>query len=642
MKKLLTLICLTTFTLLGFSQEKNYNVTITVKGAENQLGILAYYFGDKRYVKDSLFFDAKGVASIKGKKNIQSGVYLLAFPSMRFNSFDLLLKETDFSITTDTVNFIKNAVVKNSVENKQMFDDMNYMIPLGLENDSLQKRLKTLKKGEAEYTKTASAIEDISKKIIDHRKETIKKHPTTFYSKLMKTMLDIEVPSGPRKPDGSLVDTFYNFHYTQQHYFDNIDFADSGLIRSPVFQSKLIKYFDAYTYPQPDSIYKAVDFVINKTRVNKEMYQYVLNELFMKYAKSEIMGQDAVYIYIAEKYYLSGEAWWAEAKGLTELRDRVEAIKPTLIGKIAPNFFVQDSLNKSHMFHDFVPKHKYNVLVFWNSDCSHCQHEIPRLKQLYLDSLKAMNVGVFAVSTEQTDSSFRAFAAKNCAPDWITAADMRGQSAFRKEYDIIATPKVFLITPDYKIIAKNIPLNNLVEFIKFQYNINGIKNIDSIIKLNKELEKNKFKPYSTTDNNNITNDKISISDNSIKIKIEKKNSTKTIPIKINDLKEIDFIFDTGASETTITADVVSVLIRQKIISKDDFLPGKSYKLADGSIVKSPRFIIKKLEIGNEIFNNVEATIVSSQSDPLLGQNILKRFKKVTQDNQNGYVVFEKY
>ena len=30
--------------------------------------------------------------------------------------FDLILKETDFSITTDTSNFIKNAVVKNSIE----------------------------------------------------------------------------------------------------------------------------------------------------------------------------------------------------------------------------------------------------------------------------------------------------------------------------------------------------------------------------------------------------------------------------------------------------------------------------------------------------------------------------------------------
>jgi peroxiredoxin len=274
---------------------------------------------------------------------------------------------------------------------------------------------------------------------------------------------------------GALVDSFYTFHYIQQHYFDNIDFSDSGYVRSPFFRNKLLKYFDAYVSPQPDSIMKAIDFVLNKARANADMYQFCLNELFIKYAKSEIMGYDAIYVYMAEKYYLSGDAPWASEKGLTELRDRVEAIKPTLIGKTAPNFIVQDSTGKNISFHDFISKNKYNILVFWNSDCGHCQHEIPVLNRLYNDSLKILGVNVFSVSTEQTDSSFRAFAAKNCSLEWQTGADLHGVSAFRKEYDVTATPKVFIITKDYKIIAKNIPMHDLYDFIQFN---EGIKNTE--------------------------------------------------------------------------------------------------------------------------------------------------------------------
>lgn len=435
---------------------------------ENQIGILAYYYGEKRYIKDTLFFDNKGISTIKGKKSIPNGVYLVAFPSMRFNAFDIIMQEPSFSLTTDTVNFIKNAVIKNSVENKQMFEDMQYMIPLGKENDSLQKLLKITEKGTPEYSLVVNAIEEISKKITTHRKASAKAYPKTFYTKLLNIMLDTDVPEAPRKPDGSLVDTFYTFHYIQKHYYDNIDFSDSGIIRSPVFQSKLVKYFDTYVVPQEDSIIDAVEMVLKKAKVNAEMFQFCLNELFLKFAKSEIMGHDAIYVYLAEKYYLSGAAWWASQSSLTELRDRVEAIKPTLIGKNAPNFFVQDSLGKFEMFHDFVPKNKYTILVFWNSDCGHCQQEIPHLKQLYTDSLKQLGVRVFAVSTEQKEDTFKAFAAKNCSPEWITCADMRGVSAFRKEYDVITTPKLFLITKDFKIIAKNIPMKNLVDFIKFQ------------------------------------------------------------------------------------------------------------------------------------------------------------------------------
>jgi peroxiredoxin len=468
MKKICTLLTFCFFSFITFAAEAEYNINITIKGMENQIGILAFYYGDKRFVKDTLIFNAKGIATIKGKKSIPAGVYLLAFPSMKYAAFDIILKETEFSIATDTTNFIKYAVVKNSVENKQMFDDMKFMMPLGLENDSLQKKLKLTEKEDAEYKVITDKIDAISKKMAAHRKEMIKKYPQTFYSKLVSLMLDIEVPDGKRNPNGSLIDTFHNFHYIQQHYFDNIDFSDSALIRSPIFQGKILKYMDVYTFPHPDSIIKVVDFIIKKASVNKEMFQYCTNELFLKYAKSEIMGQDAIYVHIADNYYLNGLAWWPTEASIKELRDRVEAIRPTLIGNIAPNFIVQDSLKKSVRFHDFVPKNKYTLLVFWNSDCGHCQHEIPALKKLYTDSLKTLGIGVFAVSTEQTDSSFKAFAAKNCSHEWFVGADMYGVSAFRKEYDVISTPKVFLITPDYKIIAKNIPTDKLVDFIRFE------------------------------------------------------------------------------------------------------------------------------------------------------------------------------
>ncbi|HNB48262.1 MAG TPA: redoxin domain-containing protein [Chitinophagales bacterium] len=467
MKPLFTLLFITLFTTITFAQENNFNITISIKGMENQDGLLANYYGDKKYLKDTLHFNEKGVAQIKGNKNIPAGVYLMAFPSMRYASFDFIIKETAFSIQTDTSNFIKHAVIKNSVENKQLFEDMNYMIPLGVQNDSLQKLLKPLEKNSDAYKKIADQLDNISEDINSHRKKIAKKYPTTFYSKLIKAMLELEIPEAPKNAKGELIDSFYTFHYTKQHYFDHIDFADSGFIRSPIFQGKLLKYFDVYTFPQPDSIIQSIDFVLDKAQANAEMFQFCLNEIFLKYAKSEIMGHDAIYVYMSDKYFFTGKAWWASEKSLSELRDRVEAIRPTLIGKIAPNFIVQDTSGKNQIFHDFISKNKYTVLVFWNSDCGHCQKEIPLLKQIYTDSLKQFGLDVFSVSTEQTDSSFRAFAAKNCSTDWITCADMRGVSAFRKEYDVIATPKVFIIDRNYKIVAKNIPVEKLYDFITF-------------------------------------------------------------------------------------------------------------------------------------------------------------------------------
>ena len=228
MNKIFTSLLILAFSLKSFGAEKNYNISITVKGMENQIGLLAYYYGDKKFIKDTLNFDNKGIALIKGNKDIPKGVYLIAFPSMRYSSFDLIISENVFSVATDTFNFIKNAVVKNSIENKQMFDDMKYMIPLGTQNDSLQKELKKIKKEDADYIIIKDKIETISKKIVDHRKEVITKYPNTFYSKLIGLMMDMEIPKAPKNPNGTLVDSYYDFHYTQHHYFDKINFADSG------------------------------------------------------------------------------------------------------------------------------------------------------------------------------------------------------------------------------------------------------------------------------------------------------------------------------------------------------------------------------------------------------------------------------
>jgi hypothetical protein len=66
---------------------------------------------------------------------------------------------------------------------------------------------------------------------------------------------------------------------------------------------------------------------------------------------------------------------------------------------------------------------------------------------------------------------------------------------------------------------------------------------------------------------------------------------------MNELITLDFMLDTGASEVQIPADVVLTLLRLRAINTDDFLPGATYILADGTSVRSPRFTVRCLQIG---------------------------------------------
>src|SRR5438552_1343316 len=66
------------------------------------------------------------------------------------------------------------------------------------------------------------------------------------------------------------------------------------------------------------------------------------------------------------------------------------------------------------------------------------------------------------------------------------------------------------------------------------------------------------------------------------IPLLKKGGVYQLPLEINGVITLHFILDTGASDVNIPADVALTLHRAGTIRDADFLPGKTYTLADGS------------------------------------------------------------
>jgi hypothetical protein len=83
------------------------------------------------------------------------------------------------------------------------------------------------------------------------------------------------------------------------------------------------------------------------------------------------------------------------------------------------------------------------------------------------------------------------------------------------------------------------------------------------------------------------------------IPLVKSSGVYSVPVLINGVITLYFVVDSGAAEVSIPVDVVSTLVRSGTIQEEDFLPGKTYSLADGSALRSPRFIIRELDIGGQ-------------------------------------------
>jgi len=111
-----------------------------------------------------------------------------------------------------------------------------------------------------------------------------------------------------------------------------------------------------------------------------------------------------------------------------------------------------------------------------------------------------------------------------------------------------------------------------------------------------------------------------------------------VGVRINRAITLDFIVDSGASDVLIPADVAMTLARAGTISGRDFIGNQGYRIGDGSTLKSQRFVLRELNIGGQVVQNVVASIGSVKGEPLLGQSFLARFGSWSVNNDRHVLV----
>lgn len=128
----------------------------------------------------------------------------------------------------------------------------------------------------------------------------------------------------------------------------------------------------------------------------------------------------------------------------------------------------------------------------------------------------------------------------------------------------------------------------------------------------------------------------------VEIPFRERNGVKTIPVKINDAIEVDMIFDTGASNTLISAAEAGYLYSKGLLTEADFQGLSQSQIADGSIVENMVITLRKITIASRI-NAYDITAIVSKNTAaplLLGNEVLDRMYSYTIDNKNKVIKFE--
>lgn len=134
---------------------------------------------------------------------------------------------------------------------------------------------------------------------------------------------------------------------------------------------------------------------------------------------------------------------------------KLEIIKATSVGAVAPNFIQTDPEGKPVSLASF--RGKYVLVDFWASWCGPCRAENPNVVKAY-ETYSSKNFTVLGVSLDQPNAKEKWLKAiQDDHLTWTHVSDLKfWKNEVAVQYGINAIPQNFLVDPQGKIVAKNI------------------------------------------------------------------------------------------------------------------------------------------------------------------------------------------
>ncbi len=450
---------------------------------------LVRYLGKGLYYADTAELK-NGIVEFDGSKQ-KPGILALFLPDQKMLEF--VYNNEEVFIETTYPSLLTTSKVKKSEENKIFHAYVNMINTERTKAKNFQDRRTKQEAGTDEYKRLTEKIDETTKGVVAYQQNIVEQHSDMLVGKVVKMSMDIEIPDPPKDENGVVTDSSFSYRYYRDHFFDNFDFNDDRLVRTPIFHSKLANYFaQDMMIPHCDTVIKYAFELCDRIPEGSDTYQYVVSWITSTYEKSKIMNMDKVFVKMAERYYCSldengdRKAFWVKKETLDKICEKAETNSRLVFGMRPPNVILRDTTDVN--WKDFYSlKSEYTILYFWDPECGHCKKITPKLQTLYSKKFRDRNIEIFAVgkAVGEEFGKWKAFIKKHNL-EFINvgvtdqlyrdAADKENNQAKLKEllktttieslnyqqtYDIFSTPRVFVLDKDKNIIAKSLSVSQL-------------------------------------------------------------------------------------------------------------------------------------------------------------------------------------
>lgn len=463
--KAFLLACLMPFSILSAQKTTKINFKISGYTEGGTVKLLGSLF-DQNYLVDTMKLAQDGSASFTNAEGFKEGLYYLLTPDKDNFQFFVAGGENNFTLKTSKGNLVLGMAVEGSVENQLLYDNARYQTALEAKYNALSQQLRNQQPNTPQYA-------DISKQqqaLLEDRDAKLKalknEHPNALFTKFKLAGQNPKVRMAYR-PNGSLDSstTMYNYRVD---WWNDVDFTDGRLMRTPVFFTKLKRYIQEFTVQHQDSIIAASDYLLDKTLANDELFNAVASWIAAQYkpGTTKLMDGEAVYAHVVLKYFTADKVRDVSKEDLESTRKRASEMLPSLLGKTGQDVWGVDKNNQKRNLYSLNAPFK--LVFIYNPDCEHCQQETPKLREVY-DKWKSRGVEVFSLVANAKNKEEWLNFGKKYGINWIDVYDPQLESRFHEKYFVDITPELYVLDKNNKIIGKNLKPEQIPELLESEF-----------------------------------------------------------------------------------------------------------------------------------------------------------------------------
>lgn len=280
-------------------------------------------------------------------------------------------------------------------------------------------------------------------------------------NKAAKSVLPIVRYTRPEIPQ-MMTDPQQRAFYYVKHYWDGYSLADTVFIRSDDTEQLFSDFIGALEYVTPEESSTALKRMMSRMEEDSTAYSRFcfLSEKYLYEPNSPMRN---------EEYFISVLEQMVDSKRLTEYDkirpiDQLKQAKKNRPGMTATDFSYVTPKGKAGRMSGI--KADYTMLFFYDPDCSNCREYEHILSEIpaFLEIQEKGTLRVLAVYPDEDENEWL-LKSSQMPHGWIVGWNKQGDIRSKMLYEIRATPTLFLLDKQKKVILKDATLDQIIQYL---------------------------------------------------------------------------------------------------------------------------------------------------------------------------------